>query len=183
MLINGQEGSAANYSEMSPIEIFEKINNHQLKGIMFHDSLISLFDFLYLPGFKRWQMCQLRSESEERCEFKHYVMRNHHKLLKDAPDTKEEIIPEDWYQYTRFDVTPQLRRQYVESAFIKYKEWENKTKALYEQCSKVLYDNGNVLDACKIQELAEGVEKEDFSIVEILWDTLKLDRVGYQRLS
>lgn len=93
MLINGQEGSAVNYSEMSPIEIFEKINNHQLKGIMFHDSLISLFDFLYLPGFKRWQMCQLRSESEERCEFKHYVMRNHHKLLKDAPDTKEEIIP------------------------------------------------------------------------------------------
>lgn len=29
MLINGQEGSAANYSEMSPIEIFEKINNHR----------------------------------------------------------------------------------------------------------------------------------------------------------
>ena len=27
------------------------------------------------------------------------------------------------------------------------------------------------------------LEKEDFSIVEIFWDTLKLDRVGYQRLS
>lgn len=176
MLINGQEGSAANYSEMSPIEIFEKINNHQLKGIMFHDSLISLFDFLYLPGFKRWQMCQLRSESEERCEFKHYVMRNHHKLLKDAPDTKEEIIPEDWYQYTRFDVTPQLRRQYVESAFIKYKEWENKTKVLYEQCSKVLYDNGNILDACKVQELVEDVE-EELACVNKYY--LKLKAVGF----
>lgn len=27
------------------------------------------------------------------------------------------------------------------------------------------------------------MEKEDFSIVEVYWDTLKLDRVGYQRLS
>ena len=145
----------------SPVEVFEKINNHQLEGIMFHDSLISLFDFLYLPGFKRWQMHQYKKECKERVDLKRYVMKTRQKILKDTIDKpSEEIVPSDWYGYTRFDVTPALRKQYIESIFVKYKEWEIKTKALYEHCAKTLYDNGNIVDSCEVKKLAKCVDKE-----------------------
>lgn len=35
-----------------------------------------------------------------------------------------QIIPKDWYGFTRKDVTPQVRTQYIEKVFEDYCSWE-----------------------------------------------------------
>jgi hypothetical protein len=162
---------------MTCTDIFKEIAKRQITALMFHDQMRDLYDFLGLSGFKRWHQHHYIAESKEFHKLKHYFMSTHNKLL-DAEGTKEPIsvIPDDWYNYTRMDVTPQLRKQHVEASFEAYKTWEEETKKCYEEYSKALYDMGNVADALKVDCLVKDVTCELKHLYKWM---LKLKAVNY----
>lgn len=100
----------------------------------------------------------------------------HNKLLNCNSEAPASVVPEDWYNYTRMDVTAQLRKQYVESSFEAYKTWEEETKHCYEDYSKALCEMGNMADAAKVDCLIKDVTCELKTIYKYL---IKLRAVGY----
>lgn len=164
-------------SEMTCTEIFQEISKRQITALMLHDQLKDLYDFLGLPGFKCWHYHQFIQESKGFQKLKHYFVSTHNKLLNHAKtEQPKQLIPDDWYNYTRMDVTPQLRKQYVEMSFEVYKDWEEETKRCYEEYSKALYDMGKTADACRVECLVNDVSCE---LKQLYKWMIKLKASGY----
>lgn len=139
---------------------FKKINQRQITALMFHDQMADLFDFLGLMGFKRMHEYQYFAESAEHRTTKRYFINHHNRLLPEDGVEEIEAIPDSWYKYTRFEVSAQVRRQAVETAFEKYNEWESETKECYEKAAKELLDAGYMADYNKVNCLIEDVDME-----------------------
>lgn len=140
--------------------IFEKIITRQISALMFHDEMADLYDFLGLAGFKRLHEYQYFCESAEYKSLKRYFLNHHNMLLSIDEPVKKEYIPNDWKNYSRFDVNSQLRRQYVEKTMIEYWEWEKETKCCLECWAKELLDMGMVADFEIVGKLVSDVDKE-----------------------
>ena len=163
--------------DMTGTEIFQEIARRQVLALMFHDSMYDLYAFLGLTGFKCWHRHQYLSESQEFLNTKQYFMSAHNKLL-DIGDTGKPkiVIPDSWYGYTRFDVTPQVVKQHIEASFNAYKTWEEESKHLYESCAKSLFDIGRVADSQKVKELVQDVTEELDELYKVM---LKLKASNY----
>lgn len=144
----------------SCIDIYSHINSHMITALMLHDQMADLYDFLNLHGFKRMHEYQHLSESITRRKLKRYVLNHHNKLIKDANIENPKVIPIEWYDYTRFDVTPQVRQQSLKKSFLRYKDWESQTKILYNSTSKMLFDNGHISDYQYISGILKDVDDE-----------------------
>lgn len=146
--------------EMTSEDIFGAIHDRQISALMFHSQMADLFDFLGLMGFKRMHEYQYLAESAEHRGLCRYYTNHHNKLLVGEHPQGPKVIPLEWGQYTRFDVTPQVRKQAVEKAFNEYREWESDTKKIYSEYSKALMNLGCVADALKINEYIKDVDQE-----------------------
>lgn len=145
---------------MSKEDLYMAIRDRQITALMFHSQMADLFDFLGLKGFKRLHEYQYLSESMEYRKLCRYYINHNNKLLVGGHPGSPKVIPEDWGQYTRFDVTPQVRKQAVEKAFMDYRDWESGTKDLYSQCSIALMDLGYVADSTMICGMVKDVDLE-----------------------
>lgn len=141
-------------------DVFSVINTRQITALMFHDEMADLFDFLCLRGFKRMHEYQYLAESAEHRTLKRYYLNHHGILLPDEEIDPVDVIPDDWYQYNRMDVTPAVRKQAVQKALEQYKEWECGTKALYEKCAAYLMAWQKISDFNKVNELVKDVDME-----------------------
>ena len=141
-------------------EIFTKIISRQIEALMFHDKMSDLYSFLGLSGFKRMHEYQYFAESAEFKETKKYFMKHHNMLLEENQIEAKKYIPSDWLNYDRFDVTPQIKRQYTEKTFEEYKNWEKQTKWLYESLYQELMQAGAVEDAWFVEDLICDVSCE-----------------------
>ena len=158
-------------------EIFQEIAKRQILALMFHDSMYDLYSFLNLSGFKQWHKHQYLSESKEFLETKKYFADVHNKIINiENPGEPKLVVPESWYEHTRFDVTPQVIKQYVESSFNAYRNWEEESCAVYESCANELLNNGNVSDFAWVQKLIEDVQTELKDVYECM---LKLRYSNY----
>lgn len=146
--------------DMSCEDIYKAIRDRQVSALMFHSQMADLFDFLGLMGFKRMHEYQYFSESAEGRGLCRYYINHHNKLLVGGHPQGPKVIPSEWGQYTRFDVTPQVRKQAVERSFNEYQEWESETKELYSQYSLALMNLGCVADSNKVCELVTDVDQE-----------------------
>lgn len=158
--MNNKEIIQQDMSDMSCEDIYKALRDRQISALMFHSQMADLFDFLGLMGFKRMHEYQYFSESAEGRGISRYYLNHHNKLLVGGHPQGPKVIPQEWGQYTRFDVTPQVRKQAVEKAFKEYQEWETETKELYSCYSKALMEKGLVADSNKICELVLDVDKE-----------------------
>lgn len=141
-------------------EIFTKIISRQIEALMFHDKMSDLYSFLGLSGFKRMHEYQYFAENAEFKETKKYFMKHHNMLLEENQIEVKKYIPSDWFNYDRFDVTSQVKRQYTEKTFEEYKNWEKQTKWLYESLYQELMQAGAVEDARFVEDLICGVSCE-----------------------
>lgn len=165
--------------EMSCPEIFMAIRDRQITALMFHSQMADLFDFLGLRGFKRMHEYQYLSESMDNRGLDRYYLNHHNKLLVGGHPRGVEVIPAEWGQYTRFDVTPQVRKQAVEKFLSRYRTWEVETKDLLSIYCKSLMDMGNVADFNKVNSLLEKVDQE-LKVLDRL--ILSLDSVSYDEV-
>lgn len=141
-------------------EIFAAVNRRQITALMFHDDMADLFDFLGLRGFKRMHEYQFFEESAEHRALKRYYLNHHGELIPEEELDRFEVIPSDWYKYTRMDVSAPVRKQAVQRAMEQYHDWESETKELYEACAKYLLDWGAIADFNKICDLVKDVDME-----------------------
>lgn len=148
------------YEPKSCKEVYSTINARQIKALMFHDEMADLFDFLGLRGFKRMHEYQYLVESTEHRALKRYYLNHHGMLLPDEEIEPIDVIPDDWYQYNRMDVTPQVRKQAVQRSMEQYREWERSTKELYEKCCAYLITWYKVADFNKVNDLLKDVDME-----------------------
>lgn len=141
-------------------EVYSMINARQVTALMFHDQMADYFDFLGLRGFKRLHEYQYLAESMEHRAIKRYYINHHNTLLPEDEIEPIDMIPDDWYQYTRMDVTPAVRKQAVQSAMADYKQWETETKALYERLAGYLISWNMIADFNKVNDLIKDVDTE-----------------------
>lgn len=153
-------GPKTKVSEMSVEDIFGALSDRQITALMFHSQMADLFDFLGLEGFRRMHEYQYISETKGHRSLCRYYMSHYNKLLVKGHPQGVEVIPSEWRQYTRFDVTPQVRRQAVERSFHEYWEWETDTRELYSQCSKALMDLGCTTDSHQLLKMTLEVDDE-----------------------
>lgn len=93
-----------------------------------------------------------------------------------GPLAAPQVIPPDWVQYSRFDVTPQIRKQAVEKAFKDYKDWEMETLELYSQYSRTLAESGMLADSSMVADLVVEVSEE---LKDLDWRILQLKSLSY----
>lgn len=148
------------YEPKDCTEVYKIVNARQITALMFHDDMADLFDFLGLRGFKRIHEYQYLAESAEHRALKRYYINHHGKLLPESNLAPVSVIPSDWVQYNRMDVTPAVRKQYTQRAMEQYLEWEAETKALYCKMAAYLMDWQKVADFDKINCLIKDVDTE-----------------------
>ena len=117
------------------------------------------------PLFQRaQQMAQGKSEKEleqtaaNLCQQRGINM--HHKIIPLRQAEIPRIIPSDWSRYTTNDVNDNVLPKFVKSAMTQYKEWEERTKQLYEEVWQECINYGMTADAEYISDLVEDVTKE-----------------------
>lgn len=158
-------------------EVFETIIEHMTKGVKFHDKMMDLYGFLGLHGFKKMHEYQYYSECMERRKAKCYVLEHMNLLVADTCDEDGlNFMPANWYNYTRHDITPEARQQYVAPSFQGYKQWEEETKELLSYCANELMYMGKMAEFNEVMEMVEDVEKELNTLEELI---LKLQSVGF----
>lgn len=145
---------------MTIAEIFQKINSHQIEGLMTHEQLANYFDFLNLRGFMRLHEYHYLEESISMREICRYHMSHFNKLISYESVSNPDIIPSAWFSKTRFDVDMSTRKRSVMTGFDKWKAWESETKKLYEELYSEACSLGEIAAAAKIKTLICDVDDE-----------------------
>lgn len=161
---------------MTASEIFSKLNEHQLTGMMFHEEMADYFDFLNLMGFKRMHEYHFLLETCEMRGVHRYYLNHFNRLIPDAQLTNPSVIPTSWYNYERCDVDASTKKKAIRDSFSKWRDWEESTKELYEQSYKDLCDIREVAAAMKVKELICGVDCELKGVDRMY---IKLESIDY----
>lgn len=96
-------------------------------------------------------------------EFITYYIDHQDKLVQDfSPNSLStfNIIPDNWYDYTREDVDINTRRNAVKSGLEKYIHWEKETKKFLEDMYTQATQQGFVGISIQIKKYIKSVEEE-----------------------
>lgn len=145
---------------MNVDEIFMKLSEHAIRGVMFHENMTDYFDFLNLHGYKRMSEYHACCEMKGMRKLHTYYLNHYNKLIKESKFEGGGVIPEKWYQHTRQDVDMNTKRSAVKEGFTKWRDWEKETKKLYSDMYKELTELGEIASAMKVAEYVEDVDKE-----------------------
>lgn len=145
---------------MTVDEIFAKLNNHLLEGIMLHDQLASYYDFLNLPGYKRCHKYHAICEMKARRKLLEYYTCHFGQIAPEEQTTAPRVIPANWNGHTRKDVDGNTKRKAVKEGYSRWYEWEESAKELYERSYKELLELGEIAAAMEIGKLVKCASKE-----------------------
>lgn len=146
--------------EQKAEEIYIELDEHMQKALALHEQLADYFCFLGLQGFKRKLEYQYMCEVAGKRKLHHKYVNMHGKLIPVRHVDVPHLIPNEWSRYTTQDVNDNVLPKYVKSAMEQYKEWEEKTKQLYEDMWQECTTYGMVADAEYISDLVSDVIKE-----------------------
>lgn len=141
-------------------EIFSKIANTYVNGIMFHTDMMQYFDFLNLHGYKRLHEYRCKCESENSRKLHGYYTNRYQKLLPENGEYAKSVIPQDWYKYKRSDVPTSEIRKAVKMGFEKWVEWEHTVCTALSDAVKELTALGDYAAAYKMEEQLCETENE-----------------------
>lgn len=141
-------------------EVYGVINARQVTALMFHSEMADIFGFLGLEGFKCMHEYQFLAESAGHRATKSHYLCHHDKILSDDEVKAIDVVPDEWMRYTRMDVTPSVRRQYVEKSMNQYLKWESDTKDIYCHCAAYLLEWHKIDDFNRVKHMVKEVSKE-----------------------
>ena len=145
---------------MTVEDIFKRLDAHIIKGIMLHEQFADYFDFLNFHGYKRLHEYRFLKESAELRGLHRYYTNHFEKLIPHSDVAAVREIPDNWFMYSRSDVSPSEKKRYVKDAFEKWVEWEKDTKHKYQGAYCELCELGEVAAACKIKDMVSHVDME-----------------------
>lgn len=172
-------------------EIFLKLTNHMLEGIMMHEQFVPYYEFLGLPGYARCHKKHYELESEAYMHICKYYIKTYNKLLPVNKFTQPQIIPTSWLQYTRQEVDAKTKQSAVKEGLEYWVEWEKTTYELYQDIYKELFNLDKIADCKEIDLLISDVKEEvckaeqyhlekistNYNMTDIIEEQKKKDRV------
>ena len=141
-------------------EIFLRLSEHMLNGVMAHESFATYYDFLGLKGYKQCHEYHFLKElSNYRTVCKYYT--NHYsKIIPKYTFSNPEIIPDAWYNHTREEVSANDLQNAVRDGLTKWAKWERDTKHFYEEMYSEALNIKEIATANLIMCLIEDVDCE-----------------------
>ena len=157
-------------------ELFSQLSQHMIEGLMTHSQLCDYFNFLGLKGYSQCHKYHYFEENNNYKQLCDYYLNHYNKLIEEQPFKNPDIIPKNWYQFTKQDVKPELRKVAIQSGFTKWIEWETKTKQLYSNIYQQLLGFDNAAAALEISKYLVDVDNE---LSQAEQKKLTLDAMGY----
>lgn len=145
---------------MTVDEIFSKISQHMVEGLMIHSQMSDYYNFLGLEGYYKCHLYRYHRESNEYKELNDYYIKNYNKLIPEAQNSNPNVIPADWFKYNRSQVDVATRKAAIQAGFKKWVDWEYSTKILLQQMYQELTAIGEIAGAIKIKEMLKDVSEE-----------------------
>jgi hypothetical protein len=145
---------------MTVEEIFSLIVQHMIKGMMVHAQMADYFRFLSLDGYAECHEYHYSEESKNYRKLVEYYTKHYNKLVLETPIENPHIIPEDCSKFTRYEVTPEVRKNAVVAGFDKWMDWEIKTKRVYEGYCKELFSLGEIASMIELEKYVKDVDDE-----------------------
>ena len=145
---------------MQVIDMFAKVSDHMIEGMMLHEKMADYYNFLGLDGFKRLHEYHFLCETISMRRIHRYFIDHCNQLLPEANATHLNVIPVAWSNFTQQAVESETKSKAVETGMHMWCEWEHDTKELYAKSAKDLYDAGEVAAAGVIYELVRDVDDE-----------------------
>lgn len=141
-------------------EIFGKISQHMIKGLMFHTQLSDYFNFLGLKGYSKCQEFHYYEENKAYKKLVNYYIEHYNKLIADMPVQDPKVIPDSWFKYSRQQVDTSTRKSSIQAAFDKWISWEMEVKNLYQNLYREAINLNEISAAKEIECLLLDVTEE-----------------------
>lgn len=146
---------------MTVAEIFSKLADHMIKGLMIHESLANYYEYLNLHGYSHFHEKQYREESKSYRNLNLYYIKHYRMMIPESkPDTKLDIIPSEFYGRSSLTLETRAIRQYVKMGLEKWVKWETDTKTLYQEMYSELIAIKEIASAMFIEGLIADVDEE-----------------------
>ena len=145
---------------MTVEEIFKDISAHMIKGLMVHSQLADYYRFLGLRKYAKFHEKQYEEESCNWRTLSRYYIEHYNKLIEEQRIDDPEIIPSDWFNYSRQDVDIMTKRRAVENGLQVWIDWEKGTKHMYEKMYSELMGLGRIATAVFLSQFICGVDDE-----------------------
>ena len=167
---------------MTEEEIFSQLAQHMIEGLMVHSQLSDFYNFLGLKGFAKCHEYHFYCENGGYRKLVDYYMKHYHKLVVETPFSNPDVIPENWYNFTKQQVDSNTRKTSIQTGFERWVKWEKDTKKLLESMYNELVKINEIASANEISCFINDVDEEltfaqekllcykaiDFDIVEIM---------------
>ena len=167
--------------------LYSELINRMKQGVEMHEQLADYYNFLNLPGYAKCHEYQMLCELLTYRKAKDMYMREYNQLVQPAymvnntltnmaansnnPNAmnnmannkmnySNNVIPTNWYNYTRYDVDQGTKRTAVKEGFKKWLDYEKDTKQYLTNMAQYLEQNNEREAARKLDYLIEHVEKE-----------------------
>ena len=160
---------------MAAAEVFARLSQHMVEGIMIHTEFADYYLFLNLPGYAACHRFHAKSESKSRHELHEYYITHFGKLIQRQSQSAVDVIPNNWFSYTRPDVTVSDIRAAVKKGLEAWVKWEKDTKELYQSSYRELMETGEVAAACFVKNLVLDVTEELSSAERYLLNKMAVD--------
>ena len=157
-------------------EIFSQIAQRMIEGLMTHSQLADYFSFLGLKGYHKCHIYHYFEENSNYKKIAEYYMTHYNRLLIDMPFKNPNVIPENQFQFNRYQVSMDSRKSAIKTGIERQVTQERGTKKFYEQHYQALTQLGEHAAAAELKKYIVGV---DYELAEAEQMFLELEAINY----
>ena len=178
-------------------QLYSELINRMKQGIEMHEQLSDYYGFLNLPGYQKCHEYQMLCELLTYQKAKNMYMKEYNQLVQplnmmngitnlsnmsnnntNTPTNLNytNVIPNQWYNHTRYDVDANTKRNAVRDGFKRWIDYEKDTKQFLIKMGEQLEQKNEREAARKLDYLIDHVEKEIEHAEEAL---MSLENSGY----
>ena len=184
-------------------QLYSELIDRMKQGVEMHEQLADYYGFLNLPGYQKCHEYQMLCELLKYREAKDAFMKEYNQLVplnmmmngisnmannnnsngmnnmnnnSNGNYNYNNVIPQNWYKYTRYDVDSGTKRTAVKDGFQKWITYEKETKQFLTNMAKRLEQADDRESARKLDYLIDHVQKEIETAEEKM---MALENSGY----
>ncbi len=162
-------------------QLYSELLNRMKQGVEMHEQLADYYSFLNLPGYQKCHEYQMLCELLTYRKAKDMYMKEYNQLVQPtymynlgnmgnnnnnngnsmgSTNYANNVIPQNWYKYTRYDVDGSTKRNGVKDGFKKWIDYEKETKQFLINMTDKLNQLNEREAARKMDYLIDHVDKE-----------------------
>ena len=157
-------------------EIFSKLIQHMMTGLLFHNHLCHLYGFLNLLGYQQQQKHQYFQQAKSCFDIQNFYLSYYNKMILPLNIQPQNVIPNNWFKYTKSDVDTNTKRSAIKQAFSAWQKWEKNTQQLLNNCYQQLYNLKQFYACQKILFLIQQVGEE---LQQLKTEQINLESANY----